>query len=299
MTTTHYKDISGYQSGIAIDGPVVCIKATEGAGYLNKDFGPAVVRAHNSGTWPFAYHFLHAGNTYEQAEFCHDYVGTMPLMLDWELTAGSRPGVSDAISFIDRYRALGGITHVLYLPHWYWQEIGSPSLSPFIRRNMFLVSSNYTYYTESPSGAGWQPYGGMTPKVWQHTASESWHGFLVDCNAFRGTAGELRNLISGSAVSPPRPPGKAPSFPYPAGHYLGQPSPSPYCHSGYYGGIDNTNVHTWQAKMAGRGWTISADGRFGPESERVARSFQAEKGLDIDGKVGTSTWAATWTAPVT
>lgn len=91
----------------------------------------------------------------------------------------------------------------------------------------------------------------------------------------------------------------APAFPYPSDHWLGQPSSDDRNHSGCYGGVDTTNVRTWQQKMRDRGWSIGVDGCYGPESESVCRSFQAEKGLVVDGDVGPQTWAATWDAPVT
>jgi hypothetical protein len=91
----------------------------------------------------------------------------------------------------------------------------------------------------------------------------------------------------------------APAFPYPSDHWLGQPSSDDRNHSGCYGGVDQTNVRTWQDKMRARGWSIGVDGCFGPESESVCRSFQAEKGLTVDGDVGPQTWKATWDAPVT
>jgi hypothetical protein len=90
-----------------------------------------------------------------------------------------------------------------------------------------------------------------------------------------------------------------PSFPYPSDHWLGQPSDDPKNHSGYYGGVDTTNVKTWQSKMKDRGWSIGCDGQYGPESENVCRQFQSEKGLSSDGDVGPKTWSATWNEPVT
>ena len=33
---------------------------------------------------------------------------------------------------------------LLYLPKWYWQSLGSPSLAPLIELGLLLVSSNYT-----------------------------------------------------------------------------------------------------------------------------------------------------------
>ena len=60
----------------------------------------------------------------------------------------------------------------------------------------------------------------------------------------------------------------------------------------------NGYARTWQAKMASRGWTIVVDGVFGPDSAEIAKKFQREKGLVVDGIVGPATWRATWTAPV-
>ena len=110
-----------------------------------------------------------------------------------------------------------------------------------------------------------------------------------------------QNPRPGAPHPPPAPPPvgtKAPPFPYPAADYMALASPDPHCHSGYYA-ADRPHVQTWQAQMAHRGWTISADGQFGPQSDQVCRSFQAEKHLAVDGKVGPSTWATSWTAPLT
>lgn len=35
-----------------------------------------------------------------------------------------------------------------------------------------------------------------------------------------------------------------------------------------------------------------ADGRFGPETDKLVRAFQLEQGLEVDGEVGALTWAA-------
>jgi len=94
-------------------------------------------------------------------------------------------------------------------------------------------------------------------------------------------------------------PGQAPAFPYPADNYLGVPNKTTQCHSGDGGGVDMDNVRRWQRRMRDRGWMIDPDGKFGPASEQVARKFQAQVGLAVDGKVGPSTWSAAWTAPIT
>ncbi|GAA2112395.1 hypothetical protein GCM10009759_55080 [Kitasatospora saccharophila] len=63
--------------------------------------------------------------------------------------------------------------------------------------------------------------------------------------------------------------------------------------------LHGDDVRQWQQRMRDRGWSITADGWFGPASAEVARRFQAEKHLAADAVVGPATWAAAWTAPVT
>lgn len=54
----------------------------------------------------------------------------------------------------------------------------------------------------------------------------------------------------------------------------------------------------WQQRMAERGYSITVDGRYGEETERIVRYFQALVGLPVDGKIGPATYAAAWTEPV-
>lgn len=106
----------------------------------------------------------------------------------------SKPGIKLACAIIDAHRKLGGIMNVLYLPHWYWQVLGSPSLQPFIDRHMILVSSDYTAYSDK--GPGWQPYGGMTPTVWQYSDSVNFNGAATDFNAYRGHAATVAGAVT-------------------------------------------------------------------------------------------------------
>jgi len=86
--------------------------------------------------------------------------------------------------------------------------------------------------------------------------------------------------------APAASPSAAPAPPWP-GRFYNQPPV-----------MSGEGVRRWQAQMAARGWPIGVDGRYGPESEEVCRRFQAEVGLQVDGIVGGTTWAAAWTAPV-
>jgi hypothetical protein len=83
-------------------------------------------------------------------------------MIDVELESDSSgavisvPQLSDAVDFINQYRALGGKTYLLYLPHWYWQgNLGQAPLDSVINLGMLLVSSNYTAYSDSGLVPGW------------------------------------------------------------------------------------------------------------------------------------------------
>lgn len=184
--TIFFPDISGHQAGISLKGALaVSIKITEGTTYVNPDWRRARSDAESHGAFVFGYHFLHPGNGAAQAR-AYRAQTTMPCMVDAERTSTGDPRISDITDFVDELRSLGGRVHFLYLPHWYWQDIGSPDLGPIRARNLYTWSSAYTSYTDSDSGMGWEPYGGNTPAVWQYTDRLSFNGFSVDFSAYRG-----------------------------------------------------------------------------------------------------------------
>lgn len=64
-------------------------------------------------------------------------------------------------------------------------------------------------------------------------------------------------------------------------------------------GSKGAAVKTFQARLKERGWKLDVDGEFGPETERIVKEFQEEKGFEIDGVVGPETWYGAWSEPVT
>jgi len=54
------------------------------------------------------------------------------------------------------------------------------------------------------------------------------------------------------------------------------------------------DVRAWQAQMNKIGYSVAADGHYGPRSADAARALQRDKGLAVDGVVGARTWAATF-----
>jgi hypothetical protein len=87
----------------------------------------------------------------------------------------------------------------------------------------------------------------------------------------------------------------APAFPLPAGHCFGPKEGPVWQHSGFYD--HREDLRRWQQQLSARGATLAVDGLYGPETNGVARTFQAEQGLVVDGLIGPLTWAAAWEAP--
>lgn len=59
-------------------------------------------------------------------------------------------------------------------------------------------------------------------------------------------------------------------------------------------GSNNVGGHvaTIQAQLNRRGYSLAVDGVFGPNTTYSVRTFQASRGLLVDGIVGPATWAA-------
>lgn len=270
--TLFYPDISSHQERINLAGTLtVCAKATEGTTYFNPYYDYAKGEAATHGAYFTAYHFLRHGNISAQANWAHSHVGRVPLMVDLEPAGSSYPTANDALTFIDAYRNSGGVTHLLYFPKWYWSALGYPPLEPFKNRGMLLVSSVYGVgYTDSDTGAGWQPYGGLTPTVWQYTSTHTLNGTKnVDFNAFRGTLVEYKSLVTTGRIAP---------NPYPTLRL----------------GDSGTAVITLQRRLNIWGADIAVDGYFGPLTDAAVRTFQTQvfgPGPDVDGIVGPATWA--------
>lgn len=107
------------------------------------------------------------------------------------------------------------------------------------------------------------------------------------------TAGQAGVDRAGATRSDAVPPGRATGT-----SALSAPAPSA-SFDGLRLGVTSPDVRVWQAQMHARGWPLHVDGVFGERSDAVARAFQREKGLRVDGVVGVESWTAAWTSPVT
>ena len=109
------------------------------------------------------------------------------------------------------------------------------------------------------------------------------------------TWAELQKAPAGAEQPIPGIP--APPYPLPAGWYFGPKSGPRESVSGYFSYRED--LRRWQQRMKDRGWIINPDGLYGPQTAGIAREFQQEKGLQVDGLVGPETWKAAWEAPIT
>jgi len=208
MAEIWFPDLSDYNTvDIQPDTVVVVARATIGNARDSR-YETYKTQAAQRGAFFVAYHFLNAtgvgtGTAQEQADLAFSVVGpNIPLMLDVERNLGGSATVDDAVRFIDRYRSHGGIVNFVYIPRWYWQSLGGPSMQPLVDRHMHLVSSSYTSLSD---GDGWKPYGGRTPEVWQYTDSFNYGGGAVDFNWFKGSLDQYKALAWGGA-QPANPP---------------------------------------------------------------------------------------------
>lgn len=100
-----------------------------------------------------------------------------------------------------------------------------------------------------------------------------------------------------STRPPVRPQLQIPAFPLPRGYYFGPRGGGRQSVSGYYS--HRADLRRWQQRMKDRGWRITVDGYYGPQTRDVTLAFQREKALVPDGKIGANTWRAAWSTAVT
>ncbi len=196
--TIKFPDLSHYKV-VSLDGAVALItKGTQGAYNVDPTYAPYRADATRRGIPFCGYHWVDTSDLGLQAANAWRVMGSTPVMWDAEATGVTVPRLLDITA---KFRALGGKPRLCYLPRWWWRDhMGSPDLRPLAAAGLSLVSSAYpsTGYTED--GVGWQPYGGVTPVIWQFTDAYPFNGQRVDFNAYKGTVEQLRALFNGSTI---------------------------------------------------------------------------------------------------
>lgn len=170
-------------------------KASEGSGFHDPLYGKYHDQAARLGIPFAAYHWINTEDLDLQvrnlAAIVTDHT---PIMWDCEASGATVPRILDATS---KARARGLVVTLVYLPHWWWaNHLGSPDLRPLRDAGLSLVSSNYTDVPD----AGWAPYGGVTPAIWQFADDVEWRGDTVDMNRFNGTIDQLAAVFKGETI---------------------------------------------------------------------------------------------------
>lgn len=159
---------------------------------------------------PFiGYHYVTGDNAASQAQLYVNNGGSRNVMLDIEANSGD---MNNVWNVVNAFNDKGINVQLVYLPKWYWGQIGSPDLSALAGNQILLVSSSYpggsgfasSIYAAAggDGGQGWASYGGCAPAAWQFSDKASIAGLNVDVNAFRGTD---IGVLFGTASSPAPP----------------------------------------------------------------------------------------------
>lgn len=182
----------------------IFIKSTEGASFVDEDFGANLGRARAAGLLVAAYHYVRSDASAQAQVANVQRVVPLdcPVIPDVEAGSGTVSLVRDVV---DRLRAAGYSVPLLYLPRWYWQQLGSPPLAGLPP----LWSSRYPDTVPGPidrelaavPDSYWNGYGGLNVAVLQFTSSASVAGYQpLDGNAYRGDRASLAALLQGDEM---------------------------------------------------------------------------------------------------
>lgn len=179
----------------------VFIKATEGTSFVDSTFAANLAEARAAGQLVAAYHYVRSSaSLHAQADLVQRTVPrSVPVILDVEAGSG---GVQLVRDLVNELRERGYVVPLLYLPRWYWQQIGSPSLAglPPLWSSRYpdtVVESLADEWADVPASY-WTGYGGLDVAVLQFTSSAAVAGHQpLDANAFRGSRDQLAALLEG------------------------------------------------------------------------------------------------------
>ena len=201
LDVSHHQPFLNFKAARNEGVQFVIIKATEGSGFTDSKFDGNLANARAAGLLVAAYHYVRADSSASaQVTRVRGVVPKdVPVIPDVEHNSGGIQLTRDVVAGL---RAAGYRVPLLYLPRWYWREIGSPSLAGLPP----LWSSRYPDYTvrsladgyAEVSGSYWNGYGGLSVGMLQFTSSARVAGYSpVDANAYQGTREQLAALLGG------------------------------------------------------------------------------------------------------
>lgn len=209
-------DISSYEHGLAVadlkDCAAILAKCTEGTYYVDADYAGWRTQAKAAAKLFVVYHFISGEDPAEQAKNLAAHIGdpSLPVMLDWEPAGKYSPTLAQLYAVADAMNARGLRVRLAYVPRWYWAQLGGPDLSGLTARKLGMISSAYpggsgtaAQLYPGDGAAGWQPYGGVTPLLYQYTNQAADGGQRIDMNAYKGSALQLAAFLGQPVPTPP------------------------------------------------------------------------------------------------
>lgn len=187
-------DVSNWQASFDFRGwEFAFIKATQGNWFKDARFNQHLTNARNAGCLVAAYHYQETSDVESQIANIKSMVPTdVPVIIDVENGSG---GVDITRRLVDRLWQEGYRVPFLYLPRWYWNNIGKPDLTGLPQ----LWASWYPDYVARPREQGiamvpqsaWSNYGGLSVSIMQFTSTP------FDQNYFPGTRDDLARRLNG------------------------------------------------------------------------------------------------------
>jgi hypothetical protein len=179
----------------------VFIKSSEGSSFVDPVFTANLNEARAAGLLVAAYHYVRSNATAaaQVANVARVVPKDVPVIPDVEANSGGVPLVRD---FVARLQGAGYTVPLTYLPRWYWQQLGSPSLAglPSLWSSRYpdtVVGSIPDEYVDVPTSY-WNGYGGLGVTVLQFTSSARVAGLQpIDANAYQGTRDQLAAALGG------------------------------------------------------------------------------------------------------
>jgi hypothetical protein len=211
----------------------------------------------------------------------------LPPALDLEVMDGQpKQAVIDwTLAFVARAELLLGCPLVIYTGGLWRHQLGGPNVQALSTRLLWTARYGSAPPIVPPPWKKWS--------FWQFTDGRSGDVRSIsgvsgpcDCDWFDGEVAALQSLsdsLVGGDVPPPQPrPTNDDAWP---GRVFVWPSTPT---------VRGEDVARWQARILERGFAVTADGIYGPESKAACIAFQRHVGLDPDGIVGRRTWEATF-----
>lgn len=203
-----------YQAGIPIEAlpgagiDFLSVKVSQGTSsvYLSQGSLAMIHRAVAAGMLVVGYHWLVPGNEDAQAvafSTALTQAGLTAGVSDVEdIDANRRPTLSIAgiRSFHDACNRRGAYVAFMYLPHWYWADLGLPNLAglPTLWASSYpsnRAGNPHDLYN-AVDGSRWASYGGLPVGPLQFSSAAILAGYQpVDVNAYQGTRDDFASHI--------------------------------------------------------------------------------------------------------